>query len=55
MPEMVKAGRVNENFKEILLDVISSVWQERGVGGCYIDPNTQHIRRETFASYCDNW
>ena len=26
-PEMVKAGRGNEFFKEMLLDLISSVWQ----------------------------
>ena len=27
LPEMVKVGKSNEYFKEMLLDLISSVWQ----------------------------
>ena len=34
LPEMVKAGRGNEYFKEMLLDLISSVWQEQRFSWC---------------------
>ena len=55
LPEIVKAGRCNEEFVEMVWDVVSSVWQERAVPKDWVDAIIVPIPKKGNLRSCDNW
>ena len=55
LPEMVKAGKGNSEFVEILLDVMRTAWQEGAVPKEWADAIIVPIPKKGNLRSCDNW
>ena len=55
LPEMVKAGCCNDNFLNIMLDLVCKVWQEKEVPKEWADAVLVPIPKKGDLGQCDNW
>ena len=55
LPEMVKAGRENSEFVEMIWDVVKSVWQQKEVPKEWVDAISVPIPKKGNLQSCDNW
>ena len=55
LPEMLKVGRNNENFTDMILDLVKAVWEERRVPQEWVDAILIPIPKKGNLSNCENW
>ena len=55
LPEMLKAGRRDEDFLTMLKDLVSTVWEERRVPQDWVDAILVPIPKKGNLHSCDNW
>ena len=55
LPEMVKAAYSEEEFLDLLLDLVQTAWKEREVPKDWSDALLVPIPKKSNLSKCDNW
>ena len=55
LPEMLKVGRGNEDFREMIVDLVKAVWEERQVPQEWVDAILIPIPKKGNLHSCDNW
>ena len=55
LPEMLKVGCKDEEFINMIVDLLSSVWKERKVPKEWIDAILVPIPKKGDLKICDNW
>ena len=55
LPEMLKVGRTNSDFKAMLTDLLSVVWRERQVSKDWQDAILVPVPKKGNLHCCDNW
>ena len=55
LPEMLKVGCSNEEFVNLLVDLLKSVWRERKVPKECVDAILVPIPKKGDLKICDNW
>ena len=55
LPEMVKAGRGDDDFLGMMCDLVSTVWEERRVPKEWVDAILIPIPKKGDLRSCDNW
>ena len=55
LPDMLKVGRGNEDFREMIVDLVKAVWEERQVPQEWVDAILIPIPKKGNLHSCDNW
>ena len=55
LPDMVKAACEEESFRDLLLDLVHTVWEERKVPREWVYATIISIPKKGDLSICDNW